>query len=213
MSAPTALVTCGPAYEPLDAVRRITNHSTGELGALLCDALAVAGFSVTCLRGDMATHPAPASAEVIPFGTNSSLLEILEAVEPPQALFHAAALCDFAYAGEASGKIRSDTPELHLILRPAAKVLPQLRPLFPDALIVGWKYEVDGTRDDALAMGRHQIAKNNTDACVVNGPAYGQGLGLLEPDLLTHYASRAEFCTSLANWAAARAAPHHQPAI
>lgn len=211
MSAPTALVTCGPAYEPLDGVRRITNHSTGQLGALLCDALAAAGFSVTCLRGDMATSPGPASATVVPFGTNASLLEILEGIEPPQALFHAAALCDFTFAGEAGGKIRSDTPEWHLVLHPAPKILPQLRPLFPEALIVGWKYEVDGAREDALALGRYQITKNNTDACVVNGPAYGPGLGLLEPDQLTHYSSRGEFCVSLAEWAAARLRPHHHP--
>jgi phosphopantothenoylcysteine synthetase/decarboxylase len=213
MSAPIALVTCGPAYEPLDAVRRITNHSTGELGALLCDLLTAAGFSVICLRGEMATHPAPASARVIPFSTNESLQEILESIEPPRALFHAAALCDFTYDGEATGKIRSDTPELHIVLRPAPKVLPLLRPLFPSTLIVGWKYEVDGSREDALALGRQQIAKNNTDACVVNGPAYGEGLGLQEPDQLTHYTSRHEFCTSLANWAAARIAAHHQPVM
>lgn len=212
MSAPSALVTCGPSYEPLDAVRRLTNHSTGELGALLCDALAGAGFSVTCLRGNMATYPAPASAQVTAFSTNASLMEILEAIEPPQAIFHAAALCDFTFDGEASGKIRSDTAELHLVLRPAPKILPQLRLLFPEALIVGWKYEVDGTREEALALGRHQIAKNNTDASVVNGPAYGEGLGLLEPEQLSHYGSRAEFCASLAQWAAAWIRAHHQPA-
>ena len=26
------IVTCGPSYEPVDEVRRITNFSTGELG-------------------------------------------------------------------------------------------------------------------------------------------------------------------------------------
>lgn len=206
MPSPTALVTCGPAYEPIDEVRCITNHSTGQLGAMLCDALAEAGFAVTCLRGDMATHPAPASAKVVAFGTNASLIGILEGIEPPSAIFHAAALCDFALVKEAgaAGKIRSDTPELRLVLRPASKVLPLLRPLFPEALIVGWKYEVDGAREDALAHGRHQIAKCNTDACVVNGPAYGGGLGILENDSLSHHATRPELCAHLAAWAAAR---------
>ncbi|MBT5709155.1 MAG: hypothetical protein HOI66_22775, partial [Verrucomicrobia bacterium] len=27
-----AIVTVGPTYEPLDEVRRLTNHSTGRLG-------------------------------------------------------------------------------------------------------------------------------------------------------------------------------------
>lgn len=203
MPSPTALVTCGPAYEPIDAVRCITNHSTGELGTLLAEALAAAGFAVTCLRGKMAVHPAPKNARVIPFGTNGSLIETLESIEPPAAVFHAAALCDFTVAQDpdGKGKIRSDTPELRLVLKPAAKVLPLLRPLFPDALIVGWKYEVDGTREEAIERGRHQIAKCNTSACVVNGPAYGEGLGLLENGNVLHQATRPELCGHLARWA------------
>lgn len=203
MPVPTALVTCGPAYEPIDAVRCITNHSTGELGAMLSEALAAAGFAVTCLRGTMATHPAPVGVQIIPFGTNASLMDLLEGIEPPAAIFHAAALCDFMVLQdpEAAGKIRSDTPELRLVLKPAAKVLPLLRPLFPEALIVGWKYEVDGTRQDAIDRGRHQIAKCNTTACVVNGPAYGEGLGVLENDAVIHHATRRGLCAFLAEWA------------
>lgn len=173
---------------------------------MLSEALAAAGFAVTCLRGTMATHPAPADVEIVPFGTNESLREILEGIEPPAAIFHAAALCDFLVVQdpEAAGKIRSDTPELRLVLKPAAKVLPLLRPLFPEALIVGWKYEVDGTRQDAIDQGRHQMAKCNTTACVVNGPAYGEGLGVLENETLTHHATRRELCAFLARWAADR---------
>lgn len=206
MPALSALVTCGPAYEPIDAVRRITNHSTGELGAMLCDALALRGFEVTCLRGEMATHPAPKSARVLEFSTNTSLLELLKNTDAPSAIFHAAALCDFTLASErySPGKIRSDTPELHLVLHPAEKVLPRLRPMFPSALIVGWKYEVDGSREDAIARGRRQISLNGTDACVVNGPAYGDGLGVLEQAAISHHDTRQGLCDFLAEWSAAR---------
>ncbi len=208
MPVPAALVTCGPAYEPIDAVRCITNHSTGELGTMLSEALAAAGFAVTCLRGTMATHPAPVGVQVRSFHTNGSLIEILEGIEPPQVIFHAAALCDFTVVQDslAAGKIRSDTPELRLVLKPAAKVLPLLRPLFPEAVIVGWKYEVDGSRQDAIERGRHQIAKCNTSACVVNGPAYGGGLGVLENDSVNHHATRPGLCAFLARWAAEQTA-------
>ena len=91
-----ALVTCGPAYEPIDEVRRITNQSTGELGALLTEALARANFEVLCLRGEMAVYPAPQDVKVVPFTTNASLLALLERLPTqPAAVFHAAALCDF----------------------------------------------------------------------------------------------------------------------
>jgi len=40
------IVTCGPSYEPIDQVRRLTNFSTGELGVHLSNQLARAGFEV-----------------------------------------------------------------------------------------------------------------------------------------------------------------------
>lgn len=184
----SAIVTCGPAYEPIDAVRRITNHSTGELGTVLAEALAARGFEVTCLRGEMATFPAPAQAKVIGFSTNDSLrAELEQLTEAPSVIFHAAALGDFVLASvegaEVTGKIASATPELRLVLQPAPKLLPDLRDLFPDSLIVGWKYEMEGTPSDVIARGHKQIATARTDACVVNGAAYGPGFGFLEAGL------------------------------
>jgi phosphopantothenoylcysteine decarboxylase/phosphopantothenate--cysteine ligase len=44
---------------------------------------------------------------------------------------------------------------------------------------VGWKFEADGTRADVLAAAHRQIADCSTDLCVVNGPAYGEGFGLV----------------------------------
>jgi hypothetical protein len=41
---------------------------------------------------------------------------------------------------------------------------------------------VDGTREDAIALGRRQIRVNQTNFCVVNGAAYGNGYGLVGPD-------------------------------
>ena len=49
------VVTCGPSYEPIDEVRRITNFSTGELGVLLTNHLVDAGCEVVCFRGVGAT--------------------------------------------------------------------------------------------------------------------------------------------------------------
>lgn len=181
---PLAIVTCGPAYEPIDAVRRITNHSTGELGTVLAETLAASGFEVLCLRGEMASFPAPRGVHVTAFSTNDSLRAELEKInESPAAIFHAAALGDFVIArvegAEITGKITSATPELRLTLHPASKLLPDLRDLFPESLIIGWKYELDGTRADVLARGHKQIATARTDACVVNGAAYGPGCGFL----------------------------------
>jgi phosphopantothenoylcysteine synthetase/decarboxylase len=188
------IVTCGPSYEPIDEVRRLTNFSTGELGTLLSEALARAGHETICFRGVAATWPEqPRGAEVRPYTTNDDLaaqLRQLSTEEPFGAFFHTAALADYRVASihDAHGQplARRKTPTglgaITLRLEPASKILPQLRSWFPSAALVGWKYEVDGASPQALSRAAQQIADCDTDACVLNGPAYGPGFGVLYPD-------------------------------
>jgi phosphopantothenate---cysteine ligase (CTP) len=204
---PLAVVTCGPAYEPIDEVRRITNQSTGELGSLLSEALAHANFEVLCLRGEMAVYPSPRDVNVVPFTTNASLLALLERLpRQPAAVFHVAALCDFLVheiegsAGER--KIPSSVSELRLVLHPAEKLLPRLRQLFPPAVIVGWKYELDGSREDAASRALQQIDSAQTDACVLNGTSYGAGFGFVarHSETARHLATKIDLCRFLCDW-------------
>ncbi|MEQ1853413.1 MAG: phosphopantothenoylcysteine decarboxylase, partial [Chthoniobacteraceae bacterium] len=145
------IVTCGPSYEPIDRVRRLTNFSTGELGLMLAAELSRAGHEVTCLRGEGAvSHVDAGGAEVIPFSTNDDLLRRLQAIAEPEktgAVFHTAALCDYRVTGADGAEIvRAKLPSragaLTLTLEPATKLLPRLRGVFPAARIVGWKYEL-----------------------------------------------------------------------
>ena len=53
------IVTCGPSYEPIDEVRRLTNFSTGELGVLLSNHLARAGHAVRTHAADAARGEQP----------------------------------------------------------------------------------------------------------------------------------------------------------
>jgi phosphopantothenoylcysteine synthetase/decarboxylase len=185
------LITCGPSWEPIDRVRRLTNFSTGGLGLFLAGVFARAGWEVLCLKGEAATaHAELPNVETIPFSTNDDLLRKLEAqAGRAAALFHAAALCDYRVKSVAgadgspvvAAKIPTRAGGLTLELEPTIKVLPRLRSLFPKTKIVGWKYELDGTCDDALDRANRQIAECNTDACIVNGAAWGIGFGFLEP--------------------------------
>jgi len=181
------VITCGPSYEPVDEVRRLTNFSTGELGVLLANRLTADGHEVFCLKGEAATYPGACTAQhLIPFSTNDDLVQKLEAISAQGdigAVLHCAALCDFKVKqvqtadGETltERKVSSRAGELVILLEPASKVISQLRGLFPPAQIIGWKYELDGTQTDALAKGQQQIRENHTDLCIVNGRAVGGG--------------------------------------
>jgi len=190
------LVTAGPTYEPLDKVRRLTNFSSGRLGSELASFLAGHGHETTLLLGEQATHSSePGGARVERFCTTSDLLARFEkhiiTCSDPLAIFHAAAVSDFAFGRVFSqsesgaltelraGKITTREGRILAELVPTPKILGQLRGFFPKALIVGWKYEVDGGRADAVARGEAQIQECHTNACVVNGPAYGLGFGVL----------------------------------
>jgi len=190
------VVTCGPSYEPIDDVRRITNFSTGSLGVALSNRLTDAGHEVFCWGGLLATCREPNRvAHSCSFTTGQDLLDQLTAFAPNHsvdAVFHAAAIGDYIVAGvcDSSGntilqkKIRSTGGAITVTLWPAVKVIRHLRGLFPAARIIGWKYEVDGTPDDALLLGHRQIAENWTDACVVNGPVLGKCYAVCQDGLM-----------------------------
>ncbi|MBI3870989.1 MAG: DNA/pantothenate metabolism flavoprotein domain protein [Verrucomicrobia bacterium] len=208
------LVTAGPTYEPLDEVRRLTNFSTGRLGAALASHLRSRGHNVTLLLGEQATYPGPFGDHPIErFTTTARLLEQFQqrARSSVDAIFHAAAVSDFSFgkvleqaaSGEwmevRSGKLTTRGGTLRAELVPTPKILPQLRSLYPDALIVGWKFEVEGGRDQAIDRALRQIKDSRSNACVVNGAAYGTGFGLLQPGReLRHIPDAAALCECLA---------------
>lgn len=207
------IVTCGPSYEPIDGARRMTNMSTGKLGATLANGLTDAGHDVTCLRGESSSYSGVIrAARLTSFSTNDDLslqLEAMSRKETIGAVFHAAALCDFRVEhaltddGRAlsSAKFATRDGRLHLVLAPATKVLPLIRNWFPDARIVGWKYELAGTPDDAFAKAWKQLRDCHTDACVLNGSAYGAGFAICHADgRIETCAETTTLCALLNNW-------------
>ena len=111
------------------------------------------------------------------------------------AIFHAAAVSDFAFgriftpneAGKlaeikAANKIPTRPGKLLVELVPTPKIIAELRGWFPRTRIVGWKFEADGGRADAISAAKRQIAECSTDLCMANGPAYGEGFGLVARD-------------------------------
>lgn len=189
------IVTAGPAYEPLDDVRRLTNFSTGRLGTTLANYLTARGHTVILLIGEQATFTGERRAQRIEsFSTAADLRAKMKALagKKADAIFHAAAVSDFSFGRifapdaanklveiKSAKKISTRQEKLLVELLPTPKIIAELRGWFPQTKIVGWKFEADGKRPEAIAAARRQIAECSTDLCVVNGPAYGEGFGLV----------------------------------
>ena len=203
------VITGGPSSEPVDKVRVITNRSTGKLAVTLADCFGRAGHQVTLFLGQGAIFR---QTGAIAFERNEDLDALLEGVEEParvDLVLHAAALSDFGVehvseqgACSTASKIASDARSLELRLVPKPKLIGKLRGLFPSAFIVGWKLELDGDRSDTIAEAKKQIRENHTDACIVNGPAFGAGFGFCLMEGLTHsIATRRELAEFLLQFA------------
>jgi phosphopantothenoylcysteine decarboxylase/phosphopantothenate--cysteine ligase len=160
----------------------------------LVNFLAARRHDVTLLIGQQATWRGERNAaRVETFTTTDDLRERLRAFAGPEvgAVFHAAAVSDFKFGkvwqrradGTLSelraGKISTRSDNVLVELIPTAKIISELRSLFPKAILVGWKYEVDGDRGTVIAKAEQQIRENATDACVANGAAYGAGFGVV----------------------------------
>jgi phosphopantothenate---cysteine ligase (CTP) len=216
------IVTAGPTYEPLDDVRRLINFSTGKLGAELANYLVERGHQVTLLQGQHAIHGQELKAQSVSrFGTTSELVERLRDLRSKKtdAVFHVAAVSDFGFGKvwrrEPSGelvelhakKISTRHGSLLAELIPTRKIIAELREWFPEAWIVGWKYDIDGDQSRIVELAREQINENRTDACVVNGPAYGAGFGLiLNNSMLRHLSGTLELFGALDQAVAGRSA-------
>ena len=188
------IVTAGPTYEPLDDVRRLTNFSTGRLGTELANFLVARGHQVLLLISAQATHGGERRTQRVEvFTTTTDLREKLQALSAKKvsAVFHAAAVSDFRFGriqlqsphGKLteikSKKIPTGEGTLLVELVPTRKIITELRAWFPSAKLVGWKFEAEGKRPDAVRAAQQQLTQCLTDACVANGPAYGEGFGLI----------------------------------
>ena len=188
------IVTAGPTYEKLDQVRRLTNFSTGRLGTELANFLTARGHMVSMLIGAEATYQGDRLAQrVETFTTTTDLHDRLQALAGPtvNAVFHAAAVSDFMFGkiflrspqGKLTtvkaGKLSTRQGTLLVELTPTPKIIVSLRSWFPQAKLIGWKYEVDGDRASCIAAAQKQIQECLTDICVANGPAYGSGFGMV----------------------------------
>ena len=178
------VITGGPASEPIDQVRFVTNQSTGELAVKLAQKFLAAGHHVELFLGRGAICRLDSARY---FLTNEDLHGLLcEAAEGDRvdAVLHAAALSDFGLgqalvSGRVSDarKISSEVDSIELRLIPKLKLIRLLRDLFDSAYIVGWKFELEGTPLEVVQKGVQQIQLSRTNACVVNGSAFGPGFG------------------------------------
>ena len=120
------LITAGPTFEPIDAVRAITNRSSGKMGYAVARAALDAGARVSLISGPVSL-PAPTGAEIVHVDTASQMFDAVKRQVPRTDIYiGVAAVADY----------RVDKPRTHKIKKTDERQL-QLR-LVPNPDILGW---------------------------------------------------------------------------
>jgi phosphopantothenoylcysteine decarboxylase / phosphopantothenate---cysteine ligase len=159
------LIASGPTCEPIDAVRVITNRSSGKMGSALAAAALAAGARVTVVTGPAAA-PLPAGARVVHVLT---ALEMKDALEKEfidaDVCIMAAAISDYRPKNPSSQKKQCDRDrDWDLTLVPNPDIAEGLGHKKNRQFLVGFSLETD----DGLTRPILKMKKKNCDMMVVN---------------------------------------------
>lgn len=172
----SVLITSGGTSVPIDAVRSITNHSTGKTGAALAEVFFGIGYSVTLIAAKSSIRPKfdefdETHFKLFEFETFLELqtrLDACLATTDFDVVIHAAAVSDYSLAdAPTTGKIDS-SDEIVLRLKKNPKLLDSIRSKSkkPDVKIVAFKFAAD---ERELAARAEKLAESgSTDFLVTN---------------------------------------------
>lgn len=161
------LITAGPTYEKIDAVRFIGNYSSGKMGFALAEACARRGAEVELVTGPVGLQVQNSRIR----RTNvESAQEMLEAATARFATADAAILCaavaDFTPVRVAENKIkREGSGNLHLELQPTQDIAATLGGLkAAGQRLVGFALETNNEK----AHASDKLKRKNLDFIVLN---------------------------------------------
>jgi phosphopantothenoylcysteine decarboxylase/phosphopantothenate--cysteine ligase len=161
------VVTAGPTVEPIDAVRCITNYSSGKMGYAIAQAAANAGHDVTLISGPVSLG-APHGVVMRYVRTAAEMLaSVSESFANADALVMTAAVCDFAPQTVHPGKLHRSEGLLSIALRPNPDILATVGATKGNRITVGFALEVE----DGIASARRKCSEKNCDLVVLNSPS------------------------------------------
>jgi phosphopantothenoylcysteine decarboxylase/phosphopantothenate--cysteine ligase len=163
------LVTAGPTYEDIDAVRYVGNRSSGRMGFALAAEARRRGAQVTLVAGPTSIDP-PAVDELVRVRSAAEMHEaVMRAAASSDAVIMAAAVADYAPVRTAPGKITKTDAPLTVRLERTRDILADLGSMRAGMgtarpVLVGFAAETDSLIDRA----REKRARKQVDLIVAN---------------------------------------------
>ncbi|MGT2729721.1 phosphopantothenate--cysteine ligase [Streptococcus phocae subsp. salmonis] len=184
------LITSGGTTETIDAVRGITNRSTGKLGKIIAETFLKHNHEVTLVTTKGAVKPTITENLTLHEVTNvDSLMTTLEQLVPKHdVLIHSMAVSDYTPVYMTDFETVAQTESLHsfltqanietkissqsdyqvLFLKKTPKVISFVKKWNPDITLVGFKLLVNVSNDKLIAVARESLSKNKADYILAN---------------------------------------------
>lgn len=158
------LVTAGPTEEPIDAVRHISNPSSGKMGYAIAEEALRQGAEVTLVTGPTLLEP-PAGARTICVRTAQQMLDAcLQVYDEVDVVIATAAVSDYRPAEVWQGKRKKDDKEWTIRLVPNPDILRTLGERKGTHILVGFAAETQELLQNAQA----KLREKSLDMIVAN---------------------------------------------
>lgn len=159
------VVTAGPTREAIDAVRFLSNRSSGKMGYAIAEAAVKRGAKVVLISGPTSL-PRPSGLD--------SFLQVTTAAEMKEAvigrmtgtslLIMAAAVADYRPAGTALGKIKKDSASLTVQLERTDDILMEIGARKDRPVTIGFAAETE----NLVANAQEKLNRKRLDMIVAN---------------------------------------------
>ncbi len=156
LSGVKVLITAGPTYEAIDAVRGITNRSSGKMGYAIAQAALEIGAAVTLISGPTSL-PKPDAVKIVDVTSAAEMFEaVKQHVTDVDMFIGVAAVADYRVAQPGKQKIKKSDAALTLELIPNPDILAYVASLPKPPFCIGFAAESEKLREHATAKRKNK---------------------------------------------------------
>jgi phosphopantothenoylcysteine synthetase/decarboxylase len=173
------LITSGPTRGPIDAVRYITNKSSGRLGTEIAKEALKYDADVTFIYGKGSIIPKLedigeqlySHLKIIEILTVDDLIKSINQelkYENYDAVIHSMAVLDYVPDKYIDDKVDSGKDEWIIRLIKTPKVIKMIRDINPKTFLTGFKLEFDKPEEELVKIAYETLLKIDADLMVAN---------------------------------------------
>jgi phosphopantothenoylcysteine decarboxylase/phosphopantothenate--cysteine ligase len=161
------LISTGATFEAIDAMRGITNRSSGKMGVEIAKEAYRRGANVTLLCGQLHTYVPTVFNRIDVESTQEMMDVIAKQIESTDIYVSAAAISDFKIEDYCENKYPSEE-DITIKFARLPKLLESIKQLNPDTFVVGFKAEAGVSEDELISKAQNRMMKYNTDIMIAN---------------------------------------------